>query len=128
MAHRWLKGETATDHDILPEIKSFIAKARLRRGIEMVKLTNRIAALKMQEDEEEVVVGTSGEKEKAAADGKPAAGEPKTGGGANRLSRAARSAIFREVVLAKVREMKQQEEKTNAERTLTELQDRGAKR
>lgn len=125
MRHRWLKGETATDHDILPEIKSFIAKARLRRGIEMVKLANRIEALKMQDDEHD-----SGVPDNAGV----AAAEASTSAGAQpeskpspsrRLSRAARSAIFREVVLAKVREMKSEEEKTNAERTLTaELKDK----
>ena len=40
---------------MLPEIRAYMAKARLRRGIEMVKLANRIEALKMQEDEEEDV-------------------------------------------------------------------------
>merc|ERR1712029_572356 len=53
--HCWLSGENATDHNLLPEIKAYMAKARLRRGIEMVKLANRIEALKMQEDEEEDV-------------------------------------------------------------------------
>lgn len=39
---------------MLPEIKSHTAKARPRRGIEVVKLTNRIEGLKMQaEDTEE---------------------------------------------------------------------------
>ena len=37
-----------------------------------------------------------------------------------RLSRAARSAIFREVVLAKVRDMKAQEAREKAERSATE--------
>ena len=53
--HCWLSGDNATDHNLLPEIKAYMAKARLRRGIEMVKLANRIEALKMQEDEEERV-------------------------------------------------------------------------
>lgn len=119
--HRWLKGETATDHDILPEIKSFIAKARLKRGIEMVKLANRIESLKMQEDEtEESDLPAS--VSQAAAEGVTAAGkhpEPARPSATRRLSRAARSAIFREVVLAKVKEMKAVEEKTQAEKTFT---------
>jgi len=125
LRHRWLKGETATDHDILPEIKSFIAKARLKRGIEMVKLSNRIEALKMQEDEDNSDLPTN--TSKAAAEGAAAAGtapaveEPPA---SRRLSKAARAAIFKEVVLAKVREMKNEEAKTEAERTLTELTDR----
>ena len=49
----WIAGQGASDHNLLPEIKAYIARARLRRGVEMVKLANRIEALKMQEDEEE---------------------------------------------------------------------------
>jgi len=117
--HRWLKGETATEHDVLPEIKSYIAKARLKRGIEMVKLANRIEALKMHDDESgDVPEDVSA----AAAEGSTAAGTtPEKPRAVRRLSRAARSAIFREVVLAKVREMKTTEEKEQAERTLTEM-------
>ncbi|KAI5798864.1 kinase-like domain-containing protein [Geopyxis carbonaria] len=118
--HRWLKGDTATDHDILPEIKSYMAKARLRRGIEMVKLANRIEALKMREDDDSNDVPS--DTAKAAAEGATAAGTAPADrpSPSRRLSRAARSAIFREVVLAKVREMKVEEEHTKTERTLTE--------
>jgi len=113
--HRWLKGDTATDYDILPEIKSYMTKARLKRGIEMVKLGNRIEALKLREDEEtdDLPKSTS----KAADPADPAGARPQPTG---RLSKAARSAIFREVVLAKVREMKAEEAKKMAERTLSE--------
>lgn len=120
LRHTWLIGETATDYDVLPEIKSYIAKARLRRGIEMVKLANRIEALKMRADDpEEDLPADTG---KTATEGVSSAGQtPSTSGGsARRLSRAARSAIFREVVLAKVRELKEEEAKQMAERTLTE--------
>ncbi|RPB00899.1 Pkinase-domain-containing protein [Choiromyces venosus 120613-1] len=118
LRHTWLIGETATDYDVLPEIKSYMAKARLRRGIEMVKLANRIEALKMRADDPEEDLPDTG---KAATEGAGSAGgKPSTGGGARRLSRAARSAIFREVVLAKVRELKDEEAERVAERTLTE--------
>ena len=125
LQHVWLKGETASDHDLLPEIRSYIAKARLKRGIELVKLANRIEALKMQEDEvtdvpgEGAVPANVGESlgvrlnekrsispgpglrtTESAEDGK---GQKKS------LSRIAKGAIFREVVLAKVREMKDKE-------------------
>ncbi|KAF8544311.1 kinase-like domain-containing protein [Trichophaea hybrida] len=123
LRHRWLKGETATDHDILPEIKSFIAKARLRRGIEMVKLTNRIEALKMQEDDKDADLPD--DTGKVAAEGSTAAEkEPADKPSSSRRSRTAGSAIFREVVLAKVRETKSEAEKNKAERTLTELKDK----
>lgn len=51
----WIAGKGATDHNLLPEIKAYLARARLKRGVELVKLANRIEALKMQEDEEEDV-------------------------------------------------------------------------
>lgn len=124
MHNRWLKGETATDYDILPEIKSFIAKARLRRGIEMVKLANRIEALRMQDDEQDPAV-PGGAGQAAAQSPTPAQAQPEGKSSASRrLSRAARSDIFRAIVLAKVREMKSEEEQTKAERTLTELKDK----
>lgn len=49
----WISGVGATDHNLLPEIKAYMARSRLKRGVELVKLANRIEALKMQEDEEE---------------------------------------------------------------------------
>lgn len=67
----WLAGKGATDHDLLPEIKAYISKARLKRGIEIVKLANRIESLKMQEDEEEDVP----QEADIPADPKQAAGE-----------------------------------------------------
>jgi len=119
LSNRWLKGETASDHDILPEIKSYITKARLRRGIEMVKLANRIEALKMHEDEPtgDVPSDTGA----AAAEGTAPGTGSTPGAASRRLSKAARSAIFREVVLAKVREVKAEAAKENAQRTLTDL-------
>lgn len=107
MKHPWLSGENATDHNLLPEIKAFMAKARLRRGIEMVKLANRIEALKMQEDDQEDsdMPNTSFQASNEApgvAPSKPA--------GEGKLAKKLKGAIFREVVLAKVREMKQQEQ------------------
>jgi calcium/calmodulin-dependent protein kinase I len=72
----------------------------------MVKLSNRIAALKMAEDEDDNAVPKD-----AGAAAQEATMEKKTVSGASRLSKAARSAIFREVVLAKVRELKEIEER-----------------
>ncbi|KAA8616918.1 SPS1 Serine threonine protein kinase [Pyrenophora tritici-repentis] len=132
LKHVWLSGSTATDHNLVPEIKAYAAKARLRRGIELVKLANRIEALKMQEDEEEAVPGEAD----VPANAREAAGEAiakpaedaglatkentGTGKGPGRLSRIAKGAIFREVVLAKVREMKEQEARAEFEKHATE--------
>ena len=125
----WLSGETAGDHNILPEIRAYIAKARLKRGIEMVKLANRIEALKMQEDELEYVPGEADIPANAgevagrtlASQARPKGLNTSQSVQGSRLSRAARGAIFREVVLAKVREMRE-----NAEAEKIEKEARGA--
>ncbi|GAD96138.1 calcium/calmodulin-dependent protein kinase [Paecilomyces variotii No. 5] len=138
LRHPWLKGETASDHNLLPEIKAYMAKARLRRGIEIIKLANRIEALKMQEDDEDIPNpgDVSGEKSHSrkksgttafpslpGSEKQPGVAETETSEGATKkrsLSKVARGAIFREVVLAKVREMKDQEELEKAEREALE--------
>jgi calcium/calmodulin-dependent protein kinase I len=111
LKHPWLSGENATDHNLLPEIKAYMAKARLRRGIELVKLSNRIEALKIQEDDPENpdFPDNAAVAAKEAQEAHLSAAESSTGG-KGRLSRAVKGAIFREVVLAKVREMKEQEQ------------------
>jgi len=136
----WLTGKTATDHNLLPELRAYLARARLKRGIEIIKLANRIESLKMQEDAEEDVPGeadvpanaheaagqalvnnfgtsgvTPGERGLRTSEAPP----PAKKSGAGRLSRAARGAIFREVVLAKVREMKNDKEKAAVEKAAT---------
>jgi len=138
LAHSWLSGENATDHNLLPEIRAYMAKARLRRGIEIVKLANRIEALKMQEDEIEDVPGEAD----VPADAKAAAGAALSGedagaglggsseaapasSGKRSLSNIAKGAIFREVVLAKVREAKEQEQALQVEK---DAQDKASKR
>ena len=106
-----------------------MAKARLRRGIEIVKLANRIESLKMQEDEEGEAPGESdvpGNPKSAAKDALSAdhAGDSLEGSsrpeGKRSLSKIAKGAIFREVVLAKVRELKAQEAQAQTEADLKE--------
>ncbi|KAF4609823.1 hypothetical protein G7Y89_g15800 [Cudoniella acicularis] len=115
LKHPWLSGENASDHNLLPEIRAYMAKARLRRGIEIVKLANRIEALKMQEDEEADVPGQGD----VPADAESAAGVAIAGGasgsGKKTFSSIAKGAIFKEVVLAKVREMKEKEQALKVE-------------
>ena len=119
---------------MLPEIRAYMAKARLRRGIELVKLANRIEALKIQEDESD---GTPGDSD-VPADAKAAAGAALASsagqgpglststsagsapGGKKSLSKIAKGAIFREVVLAKVREMKESEKQLQVEKEAVE--------
>lgn len=137
LKHPWLKGESASDRDLLPEIKAYAARARLRRGIEIVKLANRIQALKMQEDDEDIPspedLGQGSEhahdkpSNDSGASAAPASGEdtsgPKKG---SRLGKVARGAIFREVVIAKVREMKENEERERVEREVKEKAEEGS--
>ena len=123
LEHVWLSGDTATEHNLLPEIRSYIAKSRLKRGIELVKLANRIEALKLQEDDEEDVPGEADVPANSAEAVGNALANPPPGTGLHpgegvvsgekkkNLSRIAKGAIFREVVLAKVREAKEQEER-----------------
>ncbi|KAI1653034.1 calcium/calmodulin-dependent protein kinase 1 [Daldinia decipiens] len=109
LKHPWLSGENASDHNLLPEIKAYMAKARLRRGIELVKLTNRIEALKLQEDDPEHP-DFADDSAAPASQGSDKPTSPKEETGKGKLTRAMKGAIFREVVLAKVREMKEQEQ------------------
>jgi calcium/calmodulin-dependent protein kinase I len=87
----------------------------LRRGIELVKLANRIEALRMRDDDDDSIPDDAAEsagEALAARDylkGIGAAASPLSGTGKKSLSKLARGAIFREVVLAKVREMKEKE-------------------
>lgn len=116
----------------MPEIRAYVAKARLRRGIELVKLANRIESLKMQEDEGDDAPGQAD----MPANARQAAGEalaahstdkglsiPESPAGTSTekrsLSRLARGAIFREIVFAKVREMKEEQEREKVERKAT---------
>lgn len=127
LEHRWLKGETATDHNLLPELKAYMAKTRLKRGIELVKLANRIDALKMQEGDDDIpsaeeVSGNAAASDAASKLGGFSKSNPSSSGSdtKSRLGNAARSAIFKEVVLAKVREMKQQEQTEKVEKEAIE--------
>lgn len=137
LKHPWLTGKTASDRDLLPDIRAYLARARLRRGIEIVKLANRIEALKMHGDEEDdipspvdALEGNPVAKAAVAVAEADSAAEAATAPGASTdgaatrekrsLSKVARGAIFREVVLAKVREMKDNEALEKVEREALE--------
>ena len=114
---------------MLPEIRAYLTKARLRRGIEMVKLANRIEALKMQEDDPDNSdmpkdstlaadqarhfsprANSGSSKPNEGSSAAPPAAAAAGSGEKRTLSKTIKGAIFREVVLAKVREMKEKEE------------------
>ncbi|POS87812.1 Protein kinase-like (PK-like) [Erysiphe pulchra] len=120
LKHSWIIGGSATDHNILPEIKAYMAKARLRRGIEIVKLANQIEALKLQVDEADDPDVPSNAKSAAVAalNGPTDASSTKPATSTDRppLTRDVKASIFREIVLAKVREMKEVERRIQVER------------
>ncbi|KAJ5089690.1 hypothetical protein N7532_008374 [Penicillium argentinense] len=125
LKHEWLTGESASDRDLLPEIRAYIARARLRRGIEIVKLANRIEALKMHEEdgENEEDIPSPVAMAESASGGASPNGEGESPAPTTKkrsLSKIARGAIFREVVLAKVREVKENEEREKIEREARE--------
>ncbi|KAJ5923664.1 hypothetical protein N7454_008909 [Penicillium verhagenii] len=118
LKHEWLTGESASDRDLLPEIRAYNARSRLRRGIEIVKLANRIEALKMHDEDEEEgdIPSAIPQDPENAASASGSNGDAASGHHKKRsLGNIARGAIFREVVLAKVREVKDNEEREKFE-------------
>lgn len=134
LQHVWLKGETASDHDLLPEIRSYIARAKLRRGIELVKLANRIEALKMQEEaetEDSTDIPNNAQKAAGLAVKNAQRGiSPGRGLSTSEaterksLSKAAKGAIFKEVVLAYSRQVKEKEQNDKFLAEATEAHER----
>ncbi|KAI9727922.1 MAG: hypothetical protein M1828_005327 [Chrysothrix sp. TS-e1954] len=119
LQHRWLSGATATDHDLVKELRSRRIKARMRLGIERVKLTQRISVLKAdtQGDEEEDLpqdASRAADEALSSRDAKPLSTK-------DRMSRAAKADIFRAVVLAKTKEMRQLKETETMEQNATKM-------
>lgn len=118
LRHRWLTGVTATDHDLVEELRSRRVKARLRLGVERVQLTRRIENLKNQlgqDESEDVPVDASRAAEEALlvkTESPVVAGKAR-----ERLTKAAKSDIFREVVLAAAREERRNQELEHAEKS-----------
>ncbi|KAL2041333.1 hypothetical protein N7G274_005715 [Stereocaulon virgatum] len=132
----WLTGNTASDFNLLPEFRAYMAKARLKRGINIIKLANRIEALKMQDPED--VDGTLSQPD-IPADSAEQAGQAlakkgsmesglATGpdGKKKSLTQLAKGAIFREVVFARVREEKEKAAREEAARMAEEHAKTGA--
>ena len=125
----WLTGKTATDFNLLPEFRAYMAKARLKRGIEVIKLANRIEQLKMQDPEDaddtlgqpDIPVDTKEQAGQVLATKGTQRGIPASQDGRKKsLSSVARGAIFREVVFAKVREEKEKGEREQVARAAEE--------
>ena len=105
--HSWLSGLTATDHDLVKTLRSRRIKTRMRLAIERVRLTNRIEAIRRQEEEEDTDIPSNAEHAADEALQSPdGAAKTKVGG----MSRAQQADILRSVVLAKAREEKENKE------------------
>lgn len=131
----WLTGKTATDFNLLPEFRAYMAKARLKRGIEVIKLANRIESLRLQQnpedsDQTDIPANSSEMAGQALNDKAPPEGHAslKTSPESEKksLSKLAKGAIFREVVLAKVREEKEKAERERVEKEVEEHVKRGS--
>ena len=116
LQHRWLTGLTATDHNIVSELRSRRIKARLRLGVERVKLAKRIDDLRIEEDNEEGDIPSDAASAADEALGSEESAEA-VKSGQSRLSKAVKGDIFRAVVMAKTKELKQQKETESIEKT-----------
>ncbi|KAK9248923.1 kinase-like domain-containing protein [Lipomyces tetrasporus] len=55
LRHQWISGETATTKDLLPVIKEgFNARSKLIHAIESIRLANKLRALDLEEDDEDM--------------------------------------------------------------------------
>lgn len=101
-----MSGQNATDHDLLPELRrAKEARMKLKHAILAIQLQKRIARLKTEDSDSDDL----GDLDQAAPPGGEAgvagsssAGEKKT----TLREKLGGAAVFREVVLAKVREEK----------------------
>lgn len=112
LSHTWLSGQTATDHDLLPELRrAREARAKLKHAILAISLKKRIAALKTDESDSE------SDEMGAAEEGIPSASGDKK---PKNWDKVKEGAVFREVVLGAVRDKKAKEEAEAAEKELLE--------
>ncbi|KAH7329269.1 Calcium/calmodulin dependent protein kinase [Stachybotrys elegans] len=117
--HTWLTGQTATDHDLLPELRrAQAARAKLKHVILAVSLQKKLARLKDAESDSENDMAEAAQAadvplppvstESVASDKKPMTLKERLKDGA----------VFREVVLATVRDAKAKQEALQAEEEL----------
>ncbi|QSL64177.1 hypothetical protein MERGE_000332 [Pneumocystis wakefieldiae] len=104
LKHRWLTGNTATNINILPNVKSEIdARKQFRLAIESIRLENRIKALKMEADSDECETD-----ERPGSEDSPASSDlselmDKSSHHSSEKSKRVLADVFSEVVLAKLR-------------------------
>lgn len=111
--HRWLTGDTATDHDLVKQLRSRRIKTRMRLAIERVKLANRIETIRKQGEKDDTDIPRDAQEAADHALQTPEGAEKTKDG---QMSRAQQADILRTVVLAKSREMKTLAETEDMER------------
>ncbi|KAL2819541.1 kinase-like domain-containing protein [Aspergillus cavernicola] len=136
LKHPWLDRESASNHNLPPEIRAYIARSRLKRGIEIIKLAHRINALKIQKHDDKGISGAVEVEGPPGASGNPVGAEStlspvlstgngnvpaqadsETSGMQNRsLSKSARGAVFQVIVLAKICGVKENDVRDKVER------------
>lgn len=107
MKHRWLTGSTATDKDLVAELRSRQVRSRLRLGISRVQLAKRIEQLQKQAEQNDDIPTSPTDAATEAYSGKE-------GKGQSALTKKLKGDIFRAVVLAKAKEMKAHREAEEA--------------
>lgn len=117
LRHIWLSGENATDHDLLPELRAAKeARAKLKKAILAIQLQKRIARLRSEDgdDSDNDLQDAEQNVEDGGGLAKAFSGVSVSSGGSDKKpslkDRVKDGAIFREVVLAKVREEKAKKE------------------
>lgn len=129
LRHIWLSGQNATEHDLLPELRrAKEARAKLRKAILAIQLQKRIARLRHEagddsdDDDNDLQdaaqnVDSSGIAKALSGVSVSSGGSSSSGGGGGGDSKkpslrdtVKSGAVFREVVLAKVREEKAKKE------------------
>ncbi|KAK9374748.1 kinase-like domain-containing protein [Lipomyces chichibuensis] len=105
LKHRWISGETATTKDLLPAIKEgFNARSKLIQAVEVIRLANRIKALGLEEDDEDIASDFSTNEYKSSGNG--GLEVPKTDSDRRRRSFGSKgnaTLVFQEVVRAATR-------------------------
>ncbi|CCG84353.1 protein of unknown function [Taphrina deformans PYCC 5710] len=123
LADVWITGKTATESDLLPAVKAgFNARKKFKRAIELVRLSNRLKALEVSDNEEETAeAAPKGHSRGQSADLLAVPMEQNSrpsSAGSNHSSTGRKfrsnSMVFAEVVKAKVREAELEKEEGDA--------------
>lgn len=124
MRHIWLSGENATEHDLLPELRrAKEARAKLKKAILAIQLQKRIARLRHEagdgSDDDDNDLQDAAQNVETSGLAKAFSGVSVSSGGSSSSGDSKKpslrdtvksGAVFREVVLAKVREEKAKKE------------------